>query len=200
MMTMSVTASTAIFQSLNISAELNCNLLIDTGSGQYAQTLPPAFTSELQAGVSYRFDVSGGAKYHPAWPLVDAVGIKSSGSGLVWGLSSDIISGRVLRGNWIGLNDTRNAFWGSKIEGTADSYSYEFSNGIAQRVDFYFSDDECSDNSGSYALHIYEIYFGDCVIMNAWLPGLFNATRSECCAQAGITCVGSRITEMYEHT
>jgi hypothetical protein len=38
----------------------------------------------------------------------------------------------------------------------------------------------------------------DCVIMNAWLPAMFNGTGIECCSQAGIICVSDRITEMYD--
>jgi hypothetical protein len=36
----------------------------------------------------------------------------------------------------------------------------------------------------------------DCEIMSAWLSEMFTATGTECCAQAGITCVSDRITEM----
>jgi hypothetical protein len=38
----------------------------------------------------------------------------------------------------------------------------------------------------------------DCVIMNAWLPAMFNGTGIECCSQAGLICVGDRVNEMYE--
>ena len=37
----------------------------------------------------------------------------------------------------------------------------------------------------------------DCVIMNAWLPAMFNGLGIECCSQTGIACVDDRIIEMY---
>jgi hypothetical protein len=40
----------------------------------------------------------------------------------------------------------------------------------------------------------------DCKKMNDWLPAMFNATGTECCFQAGVTCVSDRITEMYIYT